>query len=80
MANAIYHKLPTGDYLNQGYPGGPDYFKVARNSDDGLYYINFTYNGGTSWFVHANGQTTPALAQTQLDNYITALINGTAGP
>jgi hypothetical protein len=65
--------------MNQGYPGGPVYFKIARNPDDGLWYIHFTYNGG-DWFTHANGQTTPAAAQQLLDNYITALINGTAGP
>lgn len=79
MANAIYHKLPNGDYLNQGYPGGPCYFKVAQNPNDNLWYINFSYNGG-NWFIHANGQATPAQAQTQLDNYISNLIAGTAGP
>jgi hypothetical protein len=79
MPNAIYHKLPNGDYMNQGYPGGPVYFKVARNPDDNLWYIQFTYNG-INWFIHANGQTTPGPAQAQLDAYITNLINGTAGP
>jgi hypothetical protein len=77
MANVIYHKLVNGEYMNQGYPGGPAYFKVAQNPSDGLYYVNFTYNGD-NWFLHDPGLATPAAAQTALDNYIASLIAGTA--
>jgi hypothetical protein len=76
--NVFYHRLPNGEWMGQGgNAGGPVYFKVALNSVDGLWYINFTYNGAV-WFTHANGQTTPAQAQAQLDNYV-ANLNAGAG-
>lgn len=76
MANALYRKLPSGDWMRQD-GGGPCYFQVTRNNDDSLWYVHFTYDG-INWFFHANGQATPALAQAQLDTYCGNLNAGTA--
>lgn len=81
MANAQFHKLPQGDYINLGAPGAPAYFKVVKNPTDGNWYPSFTWNGD-AWFdfVPATPATTQAQAQTQLDNFITAFLAGTIGP
>lgn len=80
MANALYRRIPaTGtpaDWMRQD-GNGPCYFQITRNPDDGLWYAHFTYDGAT-WFFHANGVATPALAQSQLDTYVGNLNAGTA--
>lgn len=80
MANALYRRIPpTGApavWMRQD-GGGPVYFQITQNNDDKQYYIQFTYNG-SAWFFHANGRATPALAQTDLDNYVSNLNAGTA--
>jgi hypothetical protein len=76
MANLAYRKLATGSWMRQD-GGGPCYFQISQNSADSLWYIQFSYNGA-DWFIHSNGQTTPALAQQQLDNYCASLNAGTA--
>lgn len=80
MANALYRRLPaTGspaDWMRQD-GGGPVYFQVTQNGADNLWYTHFTYDG-VNWFFHSNGDTTPALAQTRLDNYCNSMNAGTA--
>lgn len=80
MANTLYRRVPlTGspaDWMRQD-GGGPCYFKIAINPADGLWYTQFTYDG-SAWFLHNNPTATPALQQTNLDNYVTALNAGTA--
>lgn len=78
--NAAYKRVPAtgtpGDWMRQD-GGGPAYMKVGRNSDDGLYYTMFTYDGA-SWFMHINPTPDVATQQTHLDNYAAALNAGTA--
>jgi hypothetical protein len=77
MANALYRKLPSGDWMNQANPGGPSYFRVSFNLSDSLWYVQFTYDGLT-WFQHANPQPTAAQMQAALDTYVGNLNAGTA--
>ena len=83
MPNTIYKKLPDGSYLNQGYPGGPAAFRVQinPNAPTALTAYDWYFSFDASDF-HPMGQGFPSqsTAQTGLDNYITTLINGTAGP
>lgn len=78
MANALYRKLPTGEWMRQD-GGGPVFLKIARDSTDGNWYPTFTYNG-SSWFyfVPVVPLATPAAAQTALNNYVGQLNAGTA--
>ena len=76
MANTLYRRLPNGDWMRQD-GGGPAYFRVARNSDDGQWYAYFTYDG-TTYMPHANPQATVAGMQTALDTYVGNLNAGTA--
>jgi hypothetical protein len=79
MANAQYHKLPSGEYMNLGAPGAPAFFKVAM-SNDGLWYPQFTWNGA-DWFLFVPPAvfTTPAQAQASLDTFITNFLAGNIG-
>lgn len=76
MANALYRRLPNGDWMRQD-GGGPAYFKIGLNPDDSQWYATFTYDGET-WFRHANPQATPAGMQGALDTYVGNLNAGTA--
>lgn len=77
MANALYRRLSSGDWLNQANPGGPSYFALRLNTLDGNWYINFTYDGG-SWFQYATGSSDVVVAQAFLDAYVASLNAGTA--
>ena len=80
MANALYRRLPNGDWMNQASPGSPNYFQV-QNFDDGLFYAAFTYNGGMVYYRFtpaAGGDATAAQAQAHLDAYMAQVNAGTA--
>ena len=80
MANIPYHKLATGEYMNLNEPGGPDYFRVQGIQQPDLstlYFPQFSYDGGNSWFTIGNGNNTVALAQAALDTFMTNVNNGT---
>ena len=80
MANALYRKLPNGDWMNQAAAGGANYFQI-QNDSDGLFYPFFTYNGGDSYFRFTpagGGFATVALAQAALDTYMGQVNAGTA--
>jgi len=80
MANALYRRLPNGDWLNQASPGSANYFQV-QNDTDGLYYPFFTFNGGQTYqrfTPAAGGFATVAAAQAALDTYMGQVNAGTA--
>ena len=78
MANALYRKMPTGEYLRQD-GGGPVFFKIGRDTTDTNWYPQFSYDGiNFMYFVPVTPATTPAAAQAQLDAYVTTLNAGTA--
>jgi len=83
MANAIYTKLGDNSYMNQGYPGGPGIFRVQinPNAPNALTAFDIYYSFDCQTFLPmGRGAANATTAQTNLDNYITSLINGTAGP
>ena len=81
MANALYRKLPSGDWMNQASPGSPNYFQVQNDPSDNLWYAHFTYDGGERWFRFTpvgGGDATAVAAQTHLDTYMASVNAGTA--
>jgi len=82
MANAGYRKVTQSDgtsvWMNQNCPGAPDVFRVTFHPDTQLWYAEFTYNGGDTWFPHTNPQPTAAQMQAILDTYVGNLNAGTA--
>ena len=78
MANALYRRLPSGDWMNQGNPGGPSYFVVRQSAQDSLYYPYFTYNGTDYLQFTGTNNSDPVIVQQALDVYIGKLNSGTA--
>lgn len=78
MANALYRKLPSGDWMNQANPGGPVYFQIRQYAGDGLYYAWLTWDMENWVRFTGNSDATASGMQTKLDNYVGQLNAGTA--